>query len=95
MDIELRKVLMDIPLFGQRRTPVSETDFGDFMTIGLHLKKSGIGLDKASDYDFGIYLGKLKNGKWGVALKVLYSFVPQKLAEYDSLEELKRTWILD
>jgi hypothetical protein len=94
MENDLFIALMDVPIFAEKRKPISETDFGDSRTIGLHLKKN-MSLQYAQDYDFGIYLGQLKNGKWGVALKTLSSFVPEKLAEYSSLGELKQTWILD
>lgn len=90
----LRKVLMNAPILGVRRKPVSETDFGDERTVGLQLKKFGKTLEQFEDHDFAFYLG-FYEGEWHVGTCKIAEFIPSKLRSYISLEELKRDWILD
>jgi len=86
---EIVDVLMDVPIFGKKRNPKNAEDFGDVDTIGLHLKQP-------NNYEkFGVYLGQLRNSKWGVGIKDLITFGIVDIEEHDSLEELKRNWILD
>lgn len=71
-------------------------DWGQTCTIGIHVKK--IGTDGNSSNDkFGIYLG-LINGKYSVARysnEVGEEFKLNFLECFDTLSELKHTWIID
>lgn len=90
----LRDVIMNAPVLGAKRKPVSETDFGDERTVGLKLKKSGKAFEKFEDHDFAFYLG-FYEGEWHVGTHRISEFTPSKLRSYISLEELKKDWILD
>ncbi len=93
MEENLAKALMEVPIFGKKRRPVSAEDFGDVETIGLHLKRKGVG-ESYQDHDFGVYLGHVKNG-YGVATMEVMSFIPTKLETYATLDALHREWRLD
>lgn len=92
--MDLNKVILNATLFGGKRSPKSEYDFGDEKTVGLKLKRAGKAFDYFNDHDFGYYLGYY-GGKYHVGTHVILSFVPSKLESFDSLEELKENWILD
>lgn len=92
--IEVLQNIIDIHPVLSTRIPKSNVDFGDDRTIGLKLKSTKRTLVDYRDHDFGYFLGEYK-GKWYVGTHQIMSFVPSLLAEYNSLEDLKRNWILD
>ena len=94
MDIDLANVVVNAELFGKKRKPHHENDFGDTATVGLHLKRRGIDFADLKDHDFGIYLGSVNN-KFHVGTMAVYEFAPTKLVSYDNLNDLKKAWTLD
>ena len=92
--MELNEVILNAPLFGEKRKPKSESDFGDERTVGLKLKRAGKRFEDFTDYDFGYYLGWYKE-RYHVGTQIVLSFEPSRLESYNSLEELKENWILD
>lgn len=93
MTTTLFHVILGAPLYGPKRVPVSEMDFGDEATIGLQVKTRKPPKD-LSDHDFGFYLGYC-DGQWHVGTHEIGTFRPTKLESFDTLEELKQKWILD
>ena len=94
METNLARVLLNTFLWGTKRKPVSEFDFGDEVTVGLHVKRRGKNIETATDHDYGIYLGE-SEGKFHVGTHIIMSFAPDKLESFSTLEELKQQWILD
>ena len=90
----LSEVMFDAPLFGNKRSPKHDMDFGDFGTIGLNLKRVNKNFEEYGDYDFGVYLGLFDN-KFHVGVMKVMTFKPSKLESFDTLEELKMEWKLD
>ncbi len=68
------------------RRPTGPNDWGDILTIGLHLKSR----DPKSKYQWGIYLGLNK-----VGIKDLSGFDIKGILNYDSNEKMHKEWILD
>lgn len=94
MEKKLAAIVLDAPIFGGKRRPLSEDDFGDDLTAGLHLKRRVPRIPNHGDHDFGIYLG-LVDKQYHVGTMMVMSFVPSRLESFDTLEELHKEWILD
>jgi hypothetical protein len=94
MDTNLAKVICNSSLWGIKRNPVSEFDFGDQATVGLRVKRCGKNSENFVNHDFGIYLGE-SEGKYHVGTCEIMSFLPSKLESFSTLEELKQQWMLD
>lgn len=82
-------------MFGPKRVPANNNDFGDLKTLMMHLKRRNIKFLELRDGDFGIFLGEHK-GKWIVGI-LAEGFSKRLISgeSFDSLEELKQTWELD
>ena len=89
----LMDVIMDIPLFGEKRVPTHEMDFGDEKTVGLQVK-TGKPFKDLTNHDFGFYLGYCA-GQWHVGTHEIGTFRPTKLESFNTLEDLKQKWRLD
>ncbi len=94
MTDKLWEIILDCQLFGPKRKPKNDMDFGDEATIGLKLKASGKNIENFVDHDFAFYLGYQK-GQFHVGTHEISAFTPQKLESFDTLEELKQKWMLD
>jgi hypothetical protein len=71
----------------------SADDFGNSRSIGLCVKRRKDFHD-LSDHDFGIYLGEYC-GKFHIGTMPVSTFHPSQLESFDSLDLLKRQWMLD
>jgi len=94
MENKLGRIIFDAPLFGKKRSPKNECDFGDEQTVGLKLKRSGKSFNSLGDHDYGVFLGE-NDGQFHVGTMEILSFTPSKLESFDTLEKLKQQWILD
>ena len=89
---------MAIPYTG--RDTKHEDDFGDQDTVGIYLKRRGKSFQEYAsnpnkEWDFGIFQGKLPNGKFGIAALSIHAPTPQVMLEFDSMEQIHREWIID
>jgi hypothetical protein len=87
---EIVNIMLDIPIFGKKRNPKSELDFGDEETVFLNTKRIS-----EKEPQFGKYLGQLNNRKWAIGIKDFATWSIIDIEMYDTLEELKQNWILD
>lgn len=94
MNKKLAEIISEAPIFGVKRRALSEDDFGDDLTAGLHLKRRVPHTPHHGDHDFGIYLGKVDN-QFHVGTMLVLSFMPSKLESFNTLEDLHNNWILD
>lgn len=90
---QLSEVIFNAPLFGPRRKPESEDDFGDKATVGLQVKARKP-FPELGDHDFGFYLGCYQD-KFHIGTHEIGVFRPTKLVSFDSMEDLQRKWCLD
>jgi len=79
------------------RNPTSADDWGDEETVGLQVRelKDGraVPIDEQKDGSWGRYLGE-HGGKYVVLMLSLF-YRPFGVAEYSSVEDMKRDWCLD
>jgi hypothetical protein len=68
------------------RRPTSEDDWGDVLTIGLHLKSR----DPNSKDQWAVYMGLNK-----VGIMPSHSFTITHIIQYDTPEAMHAIWILD
>lgn len=97
MDLTLNDVVFWAMMkAGARRIPKHEHDYGDVGTIGLCVKRSGVLFSdmNALESNWGIFLGEV-NGQWHIGTRTAETFHPTGLESFESLEEMKRKWILD
>jgi hypothetical protein len=86
---------LDSRLFGNKRPSKDAFDFGDVATVGKHLKRSDLGFhDLDINIDFGIFLGEHEDG-WVVGIKNEDGTRLTGAEVFESLSDLKRSWILD
>jgi hypothetical protein len=93
-EIGARRYWLETPQPDAHRLRSGPDDFGDPASIGLMLKRRGKAIPQLGEYDFGIYAGH-QGGKWIVIVKDLWTWAPVGYAEYESLDWLKRDWVLD
>lgn len=92
--MDLNETILDANIYGKKRVPKSEFDFGDDATVGLKVKKINIAFANYSDHDFGVFLGKVKN-QYHIGTMEILSFQATQLDSFNTLEELKSVWQLD
>jgi hypothetical protein len=80
----MRRIILPQP--PDTRIPTSEDDWGDILTISLHLKSR----DPNSNYKWGVYMGLNK-----VGIKPSNSFAIIDVIQYDTPEQMHKEWILD
>lgn len=73
-----------------KRKPQNAEDWGDQDTVGVCLKTR----DHGSTCQFGRYLG-LIDGKYWIGTFLADAFTPGPALGYESIEDMKKDWILD
>jgi len=77
---------INIPNPPDTRIPINQDDWGDILTIGLHLKSR----DSKSKNQWGVYMGLNK-----VGIKTSMGFNIVDTIEYNTSKKMHEEWILD